>query len=468
MQLTELFLVLLTALSVRSIVAQGPSQDEIKSLPGLSVKPTFKQYSGFLNAGQNRRLHYWFAASQTSKASLDPVVVWVNAGAGTCSSMLTLMMEHGPFRPTDNGERLVPNDFSWNKVANVLFLDAPAGSGYSYDATGSYATDDEHAADDTYLAILDFHHKFPLYGNNDLYIFGQGHAAAHVTLVVERLLEEPTVKLKGYAINNGILDERFRSNGLMFFGYYHGLLGRRLWKKLTTNCCNGAVTRTSCNFADSAIPTCQEAVKEAGHILATPGLNAYNIYAKCEPSRNDSHCPFDNGASSSLYHMSLKSFVRQSDVPYEKIRWSPPCLDTGDVVAYMNRQDVRKALHVDESPNQWTPCSDVVKYKVKYHDLREIIETISSSDKVRALFYYGDVDMVSNFVGAKWFIEALRKQTLVTYEQWLFQQQIGGYVEYYAGKIVYLTMKGAGHMVSRDKPPVSLQVFTRFIMNAPF
>ncbi|KAL1426496.1 hypothetical protein MTO96_018298 [Rhipicephalus appendiculatus] len=324
------------AVPLLSVTAQGPSQDEIKSLPGLSVKPTFKQYSGFLNAGPNRRLHYWFAASQTPKASLDPVVIW---------------------------------------VANVLFLDAPAGSGYSYDATGSYATDDEHAADDTYLAILDFYHKFSLYGTNDVYIVGQGQAATHVTLVVERLLEEPTVKLMGYAINNGILDDRFRRNGLMFFAYYHGLFGRRLWSKLTTNCCNGAVTRSSCNFVDSATVTCQEAVKEAGNILGTQGLNMYNIYAKCEPSKNDSDCEFESGACILMSRRTRKVLAHHLGVP----------------------------------------------------------------DK-----------------------------TLVTYGQWLFDQQIGGYVEYYAGKIAYLTIKGAGHRVSRDKPPVSLQVFQRFITNAPF
>uniref|UniRef100_A0A6M2CFY3 Putative serine carboxypeptidase n=2 Tax=Rhipicephalus microplus TaxID=6941 RepID=A0A6M2CFY3_RHIMP len=464
MWFTKFLALFITTAPLLSVTAQGPTQDEIKSLPGLSVKPTFKQYSGFLNAGPNRRLHYWFAASQTPKASLDPVVIWVNAGPKGCSSMLTLMTEHGPFRPTDNGRRLVPNDFSWNKVANILFLDAPAGSGYSYDATGNYATDDDQAADDTYLAILDFYHKFTLYGTNDLYVIGQGQAATHVTLVVERLLEEPTVKLRGYAINNGILDNRFRRNGLIFFGYYHGLFGRRLWKKLTTNCCNGVVTRRSCNFVDSTSVTCQEAVKEAGNILGTEGLNMYNIYAKCEPSKNGSFSAFESHKS----RRSRKLFVRRSGVTYEGTRWSPQCLDTGDVVAYLNRQDVKKALHVDESPNPWIPCSDVVKYKVLYDDLREIIKEISSGDKVRALFYYGDVDMVSNFLGAKWFVEDLRKQTLVTYEQWLFDQQIGGYVEYYAGKIVYLTIKGAGHRVSRDKPPVSLQIFERFIINAPF
>lgn len=464
MRFTKFLALFITTAPLLSVTAQGPSQDEIKSLPGLSVKPTFKQYSGFLNAGPNRRLHYWFAASQTPKASLDPVVIWVNAGPKGCSSMLTLMMEHGPFRPTDNGRRLVPNDFSWNKVANILFLDAPAGSGFSYDATGNYATDDDQAADDTYLAILDFYHKFTLYGSNDLYVIGQGQAATHVTLVVERLLEEPTVKLRGYAINNGILDNRFRRNGLIFFGYYHGLFGRRLWKKLTTNCCNGVVTRRSCNFVDSTTVTCQEAVKEAGNILGTEGLNMYNIYAKCEPSKNGSFSAFESHKS----RRSRKVFARRSGVTYEDSRWSPQCLDTGDVVAYLNRQDVKKALHVNESPNPWIPCSGVVKYKVLYDDLRETIKGISSGDKVRALFYYGDVDMVSNFLGAKWFVEDLRKQTLVTYEQWLFDQQIGGYVEYYAGKIVYLTIKGAGHRVSRDKPPVSLQIFERFIINAPF
>ncbi|XP_075730732.1 lysosomal protective protein-like [Rhipicephalus microplus] len=119
MWFTKFLALFITTAPLLSVTAQGPTQDEIKSLPGLSVKPTFKQYSGFLNAGPNRRLHYWFAASQTPKASLDPVVIWVNAGPKGCSSMLTLMTEHGPFRPTDNGRRLVPNDFSWNKESDV-------------------------------------------------------------------------------------------------------------------------------------------------------------------------------------------------------------------------------------------------------------------------------------------------------------------------------------------------------------
>lgn len=32
---------------------------EIVDLPGLSFKPDFKHYSGYLNASKTRFLHYW-------------------------------------------------------------------------------------------------------------------------------------------------------------------------------------------------------------------------------------------------------------------------------------------------------------------------------------------------------------------------------------------------------------------------
>lgn len=43
---------------------------------------------------------------------------------------------------SDDGITLVENAFSWNKVANMLYLESPAGVGYSYSDNTSYATDD--------------------------------------------------------------------------------------------------------------------------------------------------------------------------------------------------------------------------------------------------------------------------------------------------------------------------------------
>lgn len=464
-----IYLAIFSALTfIPGILGQGPEQDEVTSLPGLSVKPNFRMYSGFLSAGPNRRLHYWFVGSQKGSAVLDPVIVWINGGPG-CSSMLTLFMEHGPFRITDDGHNLVPNNFSWNKVANVLFLDAPIGTGYSYDATGNYNTDEEQAADETYLAILDFHHKFGLLSGDSFWIAGQGHAATHITLLVERLMHEPAVKLKGYAINNGVLDERSRGNSLMFFAYYHGVLGSRLWKNLTASCCNGAVTQNSCNFVDNSQPSCQNAVKEATNMIANQGLNVFNLYAKCDLPKNWTQDSLHNDRlETSPYHRSRMSLLRSLNISHLDIKWAPPCVDTSHVFDYMNREDVKNALHVEESPLVWNACSDVLKYKVLYTDLREIVRRIASSNNIRALFYYGDVDMASNFLGARWFLDSLRFKETVIYVQWLLHDQIGGYVDYYTGQMNYVTVKGAGHMISKDNPIASLQVISYFLQNRPF
>jgi cathepsin A (carboxypeptidase C) len=91
--------------------------DEIHDLPGLESKPKFRQYCGYLNASEDRKLHYWFVESQ-SHPKTDPVILWLNGGPG-CSSLEGLFTENGPFRVTEDGKNLTFDQFSWNTVANV-------------------------------------------------------------------------------------------------------------------------------------------------------------------------------------------------------------------------------------------------------------------------------------------------------------------------------------------------------------
>jgi carboxypeptidase C (cathepsin A) len=70
----------------------------------------------------------------------DPVVVWFNGGPG-CSSLLALFQEHGPF-VIDDGEYYIKNNpYPWNQRANVLYIESPAGVGYS---VGDYPNDRIH------------------------------------------------------------------------------------------------------------------------------------------------------------------------------------------------------------------------------------------------------------------------------------------------------------------------------------
>lgn len=97
---------------------------------------TYAAYSGYLEGRQNAQgitdvhLHYVFLESQDSPKD-DPLVIWFNGGPG-CSSMLGFAQEHGPFVNNDGKNNFVPNEWSWNKRANMLYLEMPGGVGYSY------------------------------------------------------------------------------------------------------------------------------------------------------------------------------------------------------------------------------------------------------------------------------------------------------------------------------------------------
>lgn len=92
-------------------------------------------YSGYLNATDtgSKQLHYVFVESQNDP-STDPVLIWFNGGPG-CSSLLGFMQENGPLIYDDDTNEISMNEQSWNQKANVLYIESPAGVGYSLAAT---------------------------------------------------------------------------------------------------------------------------------------------------------------------------------------------------------------------------------------------------------------------------------------------------------------------------------------------
>ena len=104
-----------------------------------------------------------------------PLVLWLQGGPGG-SSLFGLFVEHGPYY-VDENRSLNIRPTSWNIPYNVLYIDQPAGTGFSFtDKEEGFATNQEDVARDLYEALQQFYKLFPHLNKNELYVTGESYA----------------------------------------------------------------------------------------------------------------------------------------------------------------------------------------------------------------------------------------------------------------------------------------------------
>ena len=249
-----------------AVVAQG--NDFITALPGLHFDPGFRQYAGYLTVDKKnkRRIFYWYFESQKDPTT-DPVVLWTNGGPG-CSGLIGMGTEHGPFFIDRDGD-LTMNPYSWNTIANMLYIEQPAGVGFSYSKTLSdYRTGDDQAASDMYEVIREFLIRFPERQSNRFYIASEsygGHYMPHrkfvyrhrvVTNRIRRfphhyftqkhsvameILNRNTdgfINFNGMMVGNPYVDPYTNTMSQFQSWYFHGLLPYPLYQTWMDHCQN--------------------------------------------------------------------------------------------------------------------------------------------------------------------------------------------------------------------------------------
>lgn len=64
----------------------------------------------------------------------------------------------------------------WNSFANLLYVDQPAGTGFSYVSNPlGYVTNERTIGTELWTMIMQFYSKYPKYSNLDLYIVGESY-----------------------------------------------------------------------------------------------------------------------------------------------------------------------------------------------------------------------------------------------------------------------------------------------------
>ncbi|KAK7851879.1 serine carboxypeptidase-like 18 [Quercus suber] len=232
------------------------SQSVIEYVPGYPGKLPFKLETGYIGVGETDevQLFYYFIESERSPAN-DPLVFWLTGGPG-CSGFSALAYEIGPLTfdyASFNGTSpaVTVNPYAWTQVANIIFIDAPVGAGFSYATTSEgYYTSDTKSAQQSYIFLRKWLLDHPQFLGNQLYIGGDSYSGLIVPMLVKH----------GYLLGNPVTDSYTDVNFRIPYVHRVNLISDELYEAARYNChedyVNYNINNTLCVTALQAIKEC--------------------------------------------------------------------------------------------------------------------------------------------------------------------------------------------------------------------
>ncbi|ERN07520.1 serine carboxypeptidase-like 25 isoform X1 [Amborella trichopoda] len=443
--------------STASGVEREEEQDRILRLPG-QPEVSFKQFSGYVTVNEQvgRALFYWLTEAELEPES-RPLVLWLNGGPGCSSIAYGASEEIGPFRIKKSASGLYLNKFSWNKVANLLFLESPVGVGYSYTNTSSDLTNfgDLQTAKDSLQFLLRWFDRFPRYKNRELYLTGESYAGHYVPQLAHQILQYNSraphgINLKGIMVGNAVTDNYYDNLGTVTYWWSHAMISDKTYKNILKSCdfhlenLTGACDRWF-TYATS---------REFGNI------DQYNIYAP--------PCNSSDGATTTRRTLSSPLRFKTSVIGGYRGGGYDPCTEKYAEI-YYNRPDVQKALHANTTniSYKWTACNEILNrnWKDSANSILPIYKEMIAAG-LRVWVFSGDVDSVVPVTATRFSLARLRLSTKIPWHPWYVKKQVAGWTEVYEG-LTFATVRGAGHEVPLFKSRAAFLLFNSFLGGKP-
>ncbi|KAH8069754.1 serine carboxypeptidase [Aureococcus anophagefferens] len=431
------------AIKLLSLAAAAAASGFLDETTNTTLCDDVKQFAGYykLTTGKSKNYFYWFFESR-SAPSTDPVVLWMTGGPG-CSSEVALFGENGPCKVNADGSATTKNAHSWNSNANVLYIDQPTGTGFSY-GTG-YDHDEVGVAADMVDFLVQFFAGHPAHADND---FLSAESRARATTCPRRTASgsttrPPTRRRSSSRASPSATASRTRDPVRVLQG--HDRLDERP---------RGAVGTVVHAAMVAATPPCVAAIKQC---------NKNHTYGACLPALE--------GCEIALEIPYTATGMNPYDMR-EKCEVPPLCYDFSNVATYLKRDDVRAALNVPKAA-KWSDCNRAVTmgfelagdYMKEYQQLiPDLIE-----DGIRYLIYAGDQDYICNWLGNQAWTLALPwsgKDALnaAPVADWDVAGKKAGELRK-TDMFSFLRVIDAGHMVPMDQPEAALAMINAFTSN---
>ncbi|KAG9246446.1 pheromone-processing carboxypeptidase kex1 [Calycina marina] len=437
---------------------QSAADFYVHSLPGAPDGPLLKMHAGHIEVTPDSKGNTFFWHYQNRHiANKQRTVIWLNGGPG-CSSEDGALMEIGPYRVKDaNGPKLEYNPGSWDEFANIMFVDNPVGTGFSYVESNAYVQELPEMARQFVVFLEKWFAIFPEYENDDIYLAGESYAGQHIPYIAKAMLDRNKEgghahpwQLKGMLIGNGWIAPEEQYKAYLSFAYEKGL-----------------VTRGSdiANKLESQQAVCLKQLEEAG------GRDRVEI-STCEQILQnilrDTSKTLPNGQSECVNMYD----VRLTDTyPSCGMNWPP---DLAQVTPYLRRGDVVKALNIKpEKRTGWTECNGAVGGAFRARQSKPSRQLLPDLLKeVPIVLFSGAEDLICNHIGTEELINNMEWNggkgfeispgTWAPRHTWDFEGESAGFYQE-ARNLTYILFSNSSHMVPFDYSRRTRDMLDRFM-----
>ncbi|CAF2124066.1 unnamed protein product [Rotaria magnacalcarata] len=413
--------------------------EKARQLSSVELPPYKQQsFSGYLtvNKTYNSNMFFWFFPTQNGDKNA-PVLLWLQGGPGA-TSLFGLFTEHGPIQVNDDGS-LSERPITWNSLYNLLYIDNPVGTGYSFASNDQgYARTQDDVARDLYSALTQFFQIYTDYASNPFYVTGESYAGKYVPSIGHKIHvenQDPQVKVKinlvGLSMGNGWTDPmRQYTYGPLL--YQIGLIDENqlFYIDLQSKLVRYAISqqRYTDAFTISDLLIDGDLINTTSYFRNVTGLRAYYNYLQTDESP------------------SLSNYVK-----------------------FITSIDRRREIHVGNlSFNQ--------DNKVELMLINDVFQSIPSQqlttlfDNYKILIYNGLLDIICaqaltlNWVADLQWSHSSDYKT-ATRQVWKVNStddQVAGYIKI-VNNFILAGIRNAGHLVPGDQPRAMLDLLKRFI-----
>ncbi|GAA6103379.1 retinoid-inducible serine carboxypeptidase [Tachysurus ichikawai] len=405
-----------------------------------------KEAWDYVDVRDGAHMFWWLYYANSSPASFQdvPLVMWLQGGPGGSSCGFGNFGEIGPL-----DTNLQPRETSWVNAANVLFVDNPVGTGYSYtDSYGALTRDVAMVASDMMVLLQHFFSKKTEFQSVPFYIFSEsygGKMAAAISLELTKAIKKGSIKCNfaGVALGDSWISP---IDSVMTWGPY--LYSTSLLDDFGL----GEVMR--------AAKEVQKAVEQEQYDKATQlwsvaesvveqntnGVNFYNILT---PNSNLLKCSTENeGYLSALKRRHVQPLHGQS---LDELMNGP----------------IRKKLGIIPNNVTWGGQSGDVFSSMSGDFMKPVIDIVDEllAEGVNVTVYNGQLDLIVDTMGQELWVKKLKWDGLKKFNQmkWTALEdpqstgQTGAFYKTYKNFAFYWILK-AGHMIPSDQGSMAMRM----------